>query len=144
MTSEISETLKCKRHSLQLFIKTSFINNLRFRSLNFLGSVGEAKQETASSIIYSFLSKTVTVKVISIKMIRTYYRINRLAKYCKQNYSRNREKKKELNYIWETELANLMIKYRNSELEDDNKKEELLLNITDQQKSEAIADYLDR
>ena len=37
-----------------------------------------------------------------------------------------------------------MIKYRKSSLEEENQKEELLLNITDEQKGEAIAEYLDR
>ena len=106
--------------------------------------VGEVKRQSAAMLISDFLTKTVLVKVITLKMIRTYYRLNKLAKFWKENYSKNEGKKKVLNYLWETELANLMIKFRNSSSVEENKKEDQLLNILPKQRENAINEYLDR
>lgn len=81
----------------------------------------EVKRHTAGEEIYKFLSKLSSIQTISIKMIKTSFRLGKLAAFCKHNYQRNQERRSSLLYIWETELANLMIKFRNSSEEEENK-----------------------
>ena len=104
----------------------------------------EAKKRTAWDVIHGFFLKLASIQSITLKMIKTTFRFKKLANFCKENYQRNLDRRKDLLYLWETELANLMIRFRTSSNEAENKKEDLLLNISSQQRDEALRDYLDR
>lgn len=98
----------------------------------------------AGTILIDFLQRLNTIKIMQSKVIATYFRFNRLVKFGKRNFKNNQIKKEKIRFIMDTELATLMTNLRKSGKAKDKEKEELLLDLNNEDKTIAINEYLDR
>ena len=77
-------------------------------------------------------------------MVSTYFRLTRIAKFCKKNYEENEKKRKRLELIWTNEQAYLITKNSRLATEKSLAKEQKLINFDPDLRKEILNDYLDR
>lgn len=98
----------------------------------------------AATKIHDFLADLVSTKILKTKCFSTCFRLKRLADFCRENYSKNQEKKKALKSIWEREVLTLVSKFANKDTTEAKEKEQKLINFPSETVDVIICDYLDR